>query len=124
MASQRELVREDVRFQILRHLQDNPEMTQRELASAAGVSVGAAHYCLTALVQKGLVKLANFRSADDKRRYAYILTSKGLAEKARLTKRFLERKLLEYDALKTEIQSIRGELEGRENGTETSDLDL
>ena len=110
MAGQRSQVQEDVRFRVLRLLHDNPELSQRDLAEAVSISNGSAHYLLGALVEKGLIKLGNFTAAQDKRRYAYILTPKGIAEKAAITKRFLERKIQEYDALKAEIEALRGEL--------------
>lgn len=110
MAGQRSKVQEDVRFRVLRLLHDNPELSQRDLAEAVGISNGSAHYLLSALLDKGLIKLGNFTAAHDKRRYAYILTPKGIAEKAAITKRFLERKVQEYDALKAEIEALRGEL--------------
>jgi EPS-associated MarR family transcriptional regulator len=103
-------LQEDVHFRVLRLLQENPELSQRELAKAVGISVGGAHYVLNALIEAGMVKLGNFKAAEDKRRYAYILTPKGLAEKARITKRFLTRKLAEYEALKQEIEALRGEI--------------
>ena len=109
MAGQRTKAQEDVRFRVLRLLHDNSEMSQRELADAVGISNGSAHYLLSALIDKGLVKLGNFTAARDKRRYAYILTPKGIAEKAAITKRFLERKIQEFDALKTEIEVLRDE---------------
>lgn len=110
MAGQRSKVQEDVRFRVLRLLHDNPELSQRDLAEAVGISNGSAHYLLSALLDKGLIKLGNFTAAQDKRRYAYILTPKGIAEKATITKRFLERKVQEYDALKYEIEALRDEL--------------
>lgn len=110
MAGQRSKVQEDVRFRVLRLLHENPELSQRDLAKAVGISNGSAHYLLTALVEKGLIKLGNFTAAEDKRRYAYILTPKGIAEKAAITKRFLERKIQEYDALKAEIAELKEEL--------------
>lgn len=110
MASQRSKVQEDVRFRVLRLLHENPELSQRDLAKAVGISNGSAHYLLTALVEKGLIKIGNFTAAQDKRRYAYILTPKGIAEKAAITKRFLERKIQEYDALKAEIAELQDEL--------------
>lgn len=110
MAGQRSKVQEDVRFRVLRLLHDNPELSQRDLAEAVGISNGSAHYLLSALLDKGLIKLGNFTAAQDKRRYAYILTPKGIAEKAAITKRFLERKIEEYDALKAEIETLRDEL--------------
>lgn len=103
-------LREDVRFRILRLLQNNPELSQRELAQALGVSTGGVHYALRALVGKGLIKIGNFNASKDKRRYAYILTSKGLAEKAALTGRFLQRKMREHEALRAEIEKLQAEL--------------
>lgn len=110
MSSKRTKLQEDTHFRVLRLLQDNPEMSQRELADAVGVSVGGTHYVINALIGKGLVKLGNFKAAEDKRRYAYILTPKGVAEKASITHQFLKRKMEEYDALKTEIDALREEL--------------
>lgn len=101
---------EDARFRLLRLLEDNPELSQRELAAAVGLSVGGAHYALKALMEKGWVKLGNFTASTDKRRYAYVLTPKGLAARAKLTGRFLQRKLAEYAALEAEIEALRAQL--------------
>lgn len=114
MTTQRDKLREDVQFRILRLLQDNPEMSQRDLAKAVGVSTGGIHYVLNALLDKGLLKLGNFTAAEDKRRYAYVLTPKGIAKRADLTKRFLVRKMAEYEQLKTEIDQVRGDLSDAE----------
>jgi EPS-associated MarR family transcriptional regulator len=111
MAGQRSKFQEEVRFRVLRLLQDNPEMSQRELADSVGISVGGAHYVLNALLEKGLIKLGNFSAAADKRRYAYILTPRGIVEKTALTRRFLLRKRAEYDALKAEIEALQDEVE-------------
>jgi EPS-associated MarR family transcriptional regulator len=111
MTSKRTKLQEDTHFRVLRLLQENPEMSQRELAEAVGVSVGGIHYVLNALIDKGLVKLGNFTAADDKRRYAYILAPKGLAEKTSLTRNFLARKMAEYEALKAEIDALAAEME-------------
>jgi EPS-associated MarR family transcriptional regulator len=110
-------IREDVNYRVLRLLQDNPELTQRDLAKLVGVSAGGIHYILKALVQKGLVKLGNFSAAPDKRRYSYILTAQGLTEKAALTRRFLSRKMEEYHALRAEIEAIGAELSKAEHNT-------
>jgi len=110
MTTQRDKLREDVKFRLLRLLQDNPEMSQRALAQAVGISTGGIHYVLNALVEKGMLKLGNFTAAEDKRRYAYVLTPKGIAVKADLTRRFMIRKLAEYDALKAEIEEVRADL--------------
>ena len=114
MTTQRDKLREDVQFRILRLLQDNPEMSQRDLAKAVGVSTGGIHYVLNALLDKGLLKLGNFTAAEDKRRYAYVLTRRGVAAKADLTKRFLVRKMEEYELLKAEIDEVRDGLSDAE----------
>ena len=102
------------RLELLKLLQDQPQMSQRDLAQAMGVSLGKANYCLNALMEKGLVKLGRFRASTDKRQYAYLLTSEGLKEKTRITLEFLRYKVAEYEALEKEIQQLRGELENRQ----------
>lgn len=114
MITQRDKMREDVKFRILRLLQDNPEMSQRELARKVGVSTGGVHYVLNALVEKGMLKLANFTAAEDKRRYSYLLTPQGIGEKTRLTRRFMIRKMAEFEALKAEIEEVGAVLSERE----------
>jgi EPS-associated MarR family transcriptional regulator len=111
MTSKRTKLQEDTHFRVLRLLQENPEMSQRELAEAVGVSVGGMHYVLNALIDKGLVKLGNFTAAKDKRRYAYVLTPKGIARKAALARAFLVRKIEEYEALKEEIEALQVEID-------------
>ena len=101
------------RLELLKLLQAKPQMSQRELAQAMGVSLGKANYCLNALMQKGLVKLESFRNNPDKRQYAYLLTKAGLEEKARITLAFLRRKVAEYETLEKEIEQLRGELKNR-----------
>ncbi len=101
---------EDTRFRVLRLLQENPEMSQRQLADALGISLGGVNYCVRALVDKGLVKVKNFRNSDNKMAYAYFLTPKGITEKTALTARFLKRKINEYESLKAEIESLKSEL--------------
>lgn len=108
--SARDQLREDTRFRILRLLQNDPELSQRNLARALGVSTGNLNFLLNALIQKGFVKLGNFSAAQDKRRYAYILTPRGISEKAALTARFLRRKQAEYDALRAEIETLQDEI--------------
>lgn len=110
MTSRRTKLQEDTHFRVLRLLQESPELSQRELADAVGVSVGGMHYVLNALIDKGLVKLGNFTAAEDRRRYAYILTPKGIARKAALTRAFLVRKVAEYEALKVEISVLQEEI--------------
>ena len=114
MARHQAGLQEDVRFRILRLLGHNPEMSQRDLAQALGISTGGTHYVLKALVDKGLIKFGNFTASDDKRRYAYVLTPKGLAEKAALTRRFLIRKLAEYEMLRAEIEDVHQDVSAAE----------
>ena len=109
MTSKRTKMQEDTHFRVLRLLQENPEMSQRDLAEAVGVSVGGIHYVLNALIEMGLVKLGNFTAAQDKRRYAYVLTPKGIKEKSIIAGRFLKRKQAEYEALKAEIEALRNQ---------------
>lgn len=98
-------------FRVMRVLQDNPDITQRELAEKLGISVGGVNYCLKALMEKGLVKMKNFANSKNKFGYVYVLTPTGIAEKADITHRFLQRKIDEYEALKAEIGALRSEVE-------------
>lgn len=103
-------IKDDVHFRVLRILQQRPEISQRDLAEEVGIALGKVNYVLNALTDKGLVKMRNFRNAENKLRYAYILTPAGLAAKADLTSGFLRRKVAEYEALKAEIESLQGEV--------------
>ena len=107
MTSRQAQIQEDTYFRVMRILQENPDLTQRELAEKLGVSVGGLNYCLKALVDKGWVKMQNFQHSKNKFKYMYLLTPQGIAEKVLLTNRFLERKMQEYEALKAEIESLR-----------------
>lgn len=98
----------------MRLLETNPEMTQRELAKALGVSLGAANFCLKALVDKGWVKLENFHKNPNKLGYLYLLTAKGIAAKAQLTASFLRRKIAEYETLRLEIEQLQSEMDNSE----------
>ena len=94
----------------LRVLENNPQTTQRDLAELLGISLGATNYCLRALVEKGWIKIGNFQNNPSKLGYLYILTPLGIAAKAKLTSRFLKRKLEEYEVLKTEIEQLKSEI--------------
>lgn len=116
MKTRQARLREDARFRVLRLLEANPELSQRELAKAVGVSTGSVHYLIGALIERGFIKIGNFSASSDKRRYAYILTPTGMAEKAAIARRFLARKHEEYEALRHEISQLEAELEGGEQG--------
>lgn len=107
------LLSDPQRLELLKLLHDSPQLSQRDLADSLGVSLGKANYCLRALMQKGHVKLANFRNSQNKRRYAYLLTPAGLEEKTRITLKFLGRKITEYETLGKEIEQLRSELKDR-----------
>ena len=110
MPDKNQIRAEDARFRILRLLQENPASSQRDIASALGISLGGVNFCLNALIAKGHIKMRNFQEAKDKRKYVYLLTPRGISEKTALTGRFLARKIREYEALKAEIEAVRGEM--------------
>ena len=114
MHSKQTQTQEDTYFRVLRILKENPDLTQRELAQKLGVSVGSLNYCLKALIEKGWIKMQNFSQSKNKFGYVYILTPKGISEKAALTGNFMKRKLAEYEALKWEIASIQLEMQSTE----------
>lgn len=115
MASRRTLHQEDTYFRVLRLLQDNPDLTQREIAEKLGLSTSGLNYCLKALIDKGWVKVLNFSQSKNKFGYIYILTPQGMSEKLALTSRFLKRKMNEYDLLKVEIESLQAEVNIQNN---------
>jgi EPS-associated MarR family transcriptional regulator len=108
--SRRSQLQEDTYFRVLRMLQDNPDLTQREIAERLGVSTSGMNYCLNALIDKGWVKVQNFSQSKNKFGYIYVLTPQGIMEKVTLTGRFLKRKQAEYEALRQEIDSLTEEL--------------
>lgn len=110
MTSKRAEATEDLHFRVLQILQHRPETSQRELAEILGVSNGKLHYCMRALIEKGLVKLENFAQSRHRLRYAYLLTPRGAAQKAVLASRFLKRKMAEYEALHAEIAALQSEI--------------
>ncbi len=109
MTSRRAQLQEDTNFRVLHMLQVNPDLTQREIAQKLGVSTSGLNYCLNALIEKGLVKVHNFKQSKNKFGYVYLLTPVGAAEKALLTGRFVKRKMAEYEALRAEIEAFSAE---------------
>ena len=110
MASLREERQKELRFKIMRLVDEKPSITTREIAEKVGISNGAAYYCVAALIDKGLVKLSNFAKSDAQSNHIYVLTPQGISIKAKLTAQFLERKREEYDDLKHEILSLEKDL--------------
>jgi len=117
-AEGRSSIDDDVRYHLFKLVEEHPEITQREAAEALGVSLGKANYCFRALMQKGWVKARNFRNSRNKIGYVYLLTPQGIEEKMRVTRRFLDRKLREYDALVEELAELTTEVneQNRANG--------
>lgn len=106
MASRRVKQQAEIRLKVMRLISGNPEMSIRQVADQVGISNGSAYYVLTALVEKGYVKLGNFKKNPRKGQYAYLLTPKGIREKSLLTHRFIELKRQEFEDLKAEIQAL------------------
>jgi len=97
------------KFQILKSLERNSHPTQRQLSNDLSMSLGKVNYCLKSLVEKGFIKVNNFRNSNNKTQYSYLLTPKGIEEKAKLTLDFIRIKTQEYDPLKQEIEDLKQE---------------
>jgi EPS-associated MarR family transcriptional regulator len=102
-------LQQDTHFRVLRMLQANPDLTQREIAQQLGMSTSGLNYCLKALIDKGFVKVHNFSQSKNKFGYIYVLTPQGLAHKAQIAGKFLQRKMAEYEALQAEIAALQAE---------------
>jgi len=100
---------DETRYRILKLLESEPHASQRRIADELGISLGRVNFCVQALVEKGLVKVNNFRNSANKRAYLYLLTPRGIEEKSVVTARFLKRKLDEYEALKREVEELQRE---------------
>ena len=107
------MLTDEYRYRILKLLEADPQASQRRIADELGISLGRVNYCLQALVRKGLVKVNNFRNNANKRAYMYLLTTKGIEEKTKVTLRFLKVKLSEYETLKRELEDLQREAERR-----------
>jgi len=101
---------QEVRYHLLKYVADHPQATQRELARELGMSLGKANYCLKAVIEKGWVKVRNFRKSNQKSAYLYILTPKGVEENVAVTSAFLRRKVAEFDFLTKEIERLTAEV--------------
>lgn len=103
------MLTDEMRLKLMRLLETNPGMSQRELARTLGISVGRVNYCVQALIRRGLIKAANFKNSRNKTAYMYLLTRQGIEQKAALTLKFLQIKMREYEALRVEIDEMRRE---------------
>ena len=106
MASRRKEFQEDAKLRVLQIISNNPQMTSREIAQKVGISNGSAYYLLTSFIEKGFIKLENFKKSEQKTKYSYLLTPKGIREKSFITSKFLVRKKQEYELLKKEITEL------------------
>ena len=102
---------EEMSYQVIKLIEQDPEISQRELSKKLGVSLGKVNYCLRALMDKGWVKAKNFKNSQNKMAYRYLLTPHGMQEKTSLTMSFLKRKLVEHEELQREIESLRSEVQ-------------
>ena len=107
------MLSDEMRYKLMRLIEANPQMSQRDVARELGISLGKVNYCLRALVHKGWIKASNFKNSHNKAAYMYLLTPRGVEEKASLTVRFLKLKVLEYERLRVEIEEMRRETQGR-----------
>ena len=110
MASRRKEHQEDAKLRVLQIISNNPQMTSREIAHKIGISNGSAYYLLISLIEKGLIKLENFKKSEQKAKYSYLLTPKGIREKSFITNKFLVRKKQEYELLKKEITELERDI--------------
>lgn len=101
--------REDVHFRVLRLLESRPDASQREIAEELSVSVGVVNFCVKALIEKGHIKLANFKASKNKLGYVYVLTPVGIAHRAQLATGFIKRKMAEFDVIRAELEQLCGE---------------
>jgi len=113
---------EQTRYRLLKLLDANPELSQRQLAQALGISVGKVNFCLNALIERGLVKARNFRNSRNKLAYMYFLTPAGFEEKARVSLRYLKQKLQEYETLRSEIEELKNDARRMNKQLEDEDV--
>jgi EPS-associated MarR family transcriptional regulator len=106
VASRRKEHQADAKFRVFQMINENPQMTTREIAQRVGISNGSAYYLLTSLIDMGFIKLSNFKDSSQKLKYSYLLTPKGIREKSLITSKFLIRKKQEYELLKKEIAEL------------------
>lgn len=111
------MLHDEIHYRIFKFIEAQPDISQRQLAKALGISLGKTNYCLRALIDKGQVKARNFQRNPGKKNYVYLLTREGIEERAQLTARFLKRKMAEYELLEVEIEQLKDEFDVLENLT-------
>jgi EPS-associated MarR family transcriptional regulator len=116
------MISDEMRYEIIRLLEANPEMSQRDVARELGISLGKTNYCLRSLVDVGQIKVRNFKNSQNRTAYLYLLTPRGIEEKANLALRFLQIKIREVESLREEIEDLRKETEGRGPDAARSDV--
>jgi EPS-associated MarR family transcriptional regulator len=102
-------MQDEIAYKLLKIIETEPQLSQREIASRMGISLGKANYCLKSMIEKGFIKARNFYNSNHKVAYVYMLTPSGLEEKASVTYRFLKRKMQEYEEIKAEIETLKAE---------------
>jgi EPS-associated MarR family transcriptional regulator len=110
------MISDEMRYKVMRLLEGNPKLSQRDVARELDISLGKVNFCVQALIRKGWIKATNFKNSHNKAAYMYLLTPRGLEEKTRLTVRYLGIKISEYEKLRVEIEQMRREA-GREQPT-------
>jgi|GEM_PF-412153 len=110
-----EMLTDEYRYKILKLVEAKPDVSQRELAKSLGISLGKTNFCLNALIEKGLLKVTNFRNSQNKLAYMYLLTPNGIEQKSIITLRFLKSKLREYELLQAEIAQLKQEAKAESN---------
>jgi len=117
-------LQDEITYKLLKTIQNDPHLSQREIAQKMGVSLGKTNYCLKSLLDKGFIKIRNFYKNKKKKAYIYILTPNGIEEKAQVTYRFLQRKINEYENIKAEIESLKSETSlPKDTKVKNSDVD-
>ena len=116
-------MQDEIAYKLLKLIEAEPHLSQRDIAQKMGVSLGKTNYCLKALIDKGFIKFQNFYNNKKKSAYIYFLTPQGIEEKAAVTYRFLQRKIKEYEDIKVEIESLKNEAAlAKETGVNDNDI--
>jgi EPS-associated MarR family transcriptional regulator len=116
-------LKDEIAYKLLKLIEAEPHLSQRDIAQKMGISLGKTNYCLKALINKGFIKFQNFYNNKKKTAYIYLLTPQGIEEKAQVTYRFLQRKIKEFEDIKVEIESLKNEAAlAKETGVNDSDI--